>query len=59
MVGGRVNPVISVIIDNHNNELQVLLQSVTGITKSENFITKCDRYYKVRRLLQSMTEHSS
>ena len=26
---------------------QVLLQSATGITKCDNFITKCDRYYKV------------
>ena len=26
---------------------QVLLQSVTDITKCDNFITKCDRYYKV------------
>ena len=32
-----------------------LLQSATGITKCDNFITKCDRYYKVRRLLQSAT----
>ena len=29
---------------------QVLLQSATGITKCDNFITKCDRYYKVRQL---------
>ena len=29
---------------------QVLLQRATGITKCDNFITKCDRYYKVRRL---------
>ena len=28
---------------------QVLLQSATGITKCDNFITKCDRYYKVRQ----------
>ena len=34
---------------------QVLSQSATGITKCDNFITKCDRYYKVRRLLQSAT----
>ena len=34
-----------------------LLQSATGITKCDNFITKCDRYYKVRRLLQSATVH--
>ena len=32
-----------------------LLQSAIGITKCDNFITKCDRYYKVRRLLQSAT----
>ena len=38
---------------------QVLLQSATGITKCDNFITRCDRYYKVRRLLQSTTEHRS
>ena len=37
---------------------QVLLQSATGTTKCDNFITKCDRYYKVRRLLQSATEQS-
>ena len=36
---------------------QVLLQSATGVTKCDNFITKCDRYYKVRRLLQSATVH--
>ena len=34
---------------------QVLLQSATGITKCDNFIAKCDRYYKVRLLLQSAT----
>ena len=32
-----------------------LLQSATGITKCDNFITKCDSYYKVRQLLQSAT----
>ena len=38
---------------------QVLLQSATVITKCDSFITKCDRYYKVRRLLQSATlQHS-
>ena len=35
----------------HNLLLQsattILLQSVTGITKCDDFITKCDRYYKV------------
>ena len=41
-----------------------LLQSATsviskykGITKCDNFITKCDRYYKERRLLESATVH--
>ena len=38
---------------------QVLLQSATGITKCDSFITKWDRYYKVRWLLQSATEHMS
>ena len=28
---------------------QVLLQSATGITKCDNFISKGDRYYKVRQ----------
>ena len=28
---------------------QVLLQSATDITKCDNFITKCDDYYKVRQ----------
>ena len=28
---------------------QVLLQSATGITKCDNFITKCDDCYKVRQ----------
>ena len=28
---------------------QVLLQSAIGITKGDNFITKCDDYYKVDR----------
>ena len=28
---------------------QVLLQSWTGITKCDSFITKCDTYYKVRQ----------
>ena len=37
---------------------QVLLQSATGITKCDKFITKCDRYYKVRRLLQIATVHT-
>ena len=27
----------------------MLLQSATGITKCDSFITKCDRYYKVRQ----------
>ena len=32
---------------------QVLLQSATGITKCDNFITKCDWYYKVRQYTSS------
>ena len=42
MVGGQVNPVVSVIIDNNNN-------SATGITKCDTF------QYKVRQVLQSAT----
>ena len=38
---------------------QVLLQSATVITKCDNFITKCDGYYIVRRLLQSATVQTS
>ena len=37
---------------------QVLLQSARVIKKCDNFITKCDRNYKVRRLLQRTTEQS-
>ena len=36
---------------------QVLLQSAISVTKRENLITKCDRCYKVLRLLLSATEH--
>ena len=32
-----------------------LLQIATGITKCDEFITNCDRYYKVRWLLQIPT----
>ena len=32
-----------------------LLQIATGITKCDEFITNCDRYYKVRWLLQIAT----
>ena len=32
-----------------------LLQNATGNTNSDNFITKCDSYYKMRRLLQIAT----
>ena len=32
-----------------------LLQIETGITKRNEFITNCDRYYKVRWLLQIAT----
>ena len=39
---------------------QVLLQSATAflLQSATSVITKCDRYYKVRRLLQSATVHS-
>ena len=32
-----------------------LLQNATVIKNCDNFITKCDSYYKMRRLLQSAT----
>ena len=34
-----------------------LLQIATGITKCDGFITNCERYYKVRWLLQIATVH--
>ena len=34
------------------NALDFLLQNVSFITKWDDFITKCDSYYKIRRLLQ-------
>ena len=38
--------------------LQVFLQSATSVIKTfDDVITKCDRCYKMRRLLQSATEH--
>ena len=37
---------------------KVLLQSARVIIKWDNFITKCDRNYKVRRLYQRTTEQS-
>ena len=37
---------------------QVFLQSATSVIKKcDDVITKCDRCYKMRRLLQSATEH--
>ena len=36
-----------------------LLQIATGITKCDGFITNCDRYYKLRWLLQIATVHFS
>ena len=35
----------------------VLLQNVTVTTSRDNFITKCDSYYKMRPLLQTATVH--
>ena len=36
----------------------MLLQSTTSIAKSDSFITKRDRWYKVRWLLQSAIEQA-
>ena len=35
----------------------VLLQNSTGITNFDNFITKCNSYYKMWHLLQIATVH--
>ena len=35
----------------------VLLENATIITHYDDFITKCDSYYKTRRLLQTATAH--
>ena len=43
-------------LDLANTYTQVLLQSATGIAKCDNFITKYDRYYKVRQYTQN-TQH--
>ena len=37
----------------------VLLQNATVIPNCDDFITKCDSYYKIRRLLQITTVHCS
>ena len=58
MVGGQVNPVICVIIDNMcYYKVRQVLQSATIITKCDSFfITKCDKcYYKMRQVFQSVT----
>ena len=34
---------------------RVLLKNKTVITKSGDFMTKCDGYYKMRRLLEYMS----
>ena len=39
------------------NALGFLLQNATVITKCDDFITKCDSYYKMQRLLQIATVH--
>ena len=36
-----------------------LLQTAIGIVNCDRFITNCDSYYKLRRLLQIATEQSS
>ena len=38
---------------------KVLLLSATGITKCDNFITNCHRYYKVRRLLRTKCDNTN
>ena len=40
------------------NASRFLLQNATVITKCDDFITKYDSYYKMRRLLQIATVHS-
>ena len=35
-----------------------LLQVATGVTKCDEFITNCDRYYKIRWLLQIAAVHN-
>ena len=37
----------------------ILLQNAADITNCDNFISKCDSYYKMRRLLQIATVHTS
>ena len=37
------------------NTTAILLQNVRVITNCDNFITNCDRYYKMRCLLQIAT----
>ena len=34
------------------------LQNATVITKCDDFVTKCDSYYKMRRLLQNASINS-
>ena len=43
----------------HYKVRQVLLLSATGITNCDNFITKCDMYYKVRRLLRTKCDSTN
>ena len=38
---------------------QILLQNATVIIKCDDFITKCGSSYKMRRLLQTVTVHTS
>ena len=40
------------------NALGFLLQNATVIANCDDFITKCDSYYKIRRLLQIATVQS-
>ena len=60
-VGEDVRPVTSALASFYHlfqvyyKVRQVLLQSATGITKCDNFITTCDRYYKVRQYIRHVT----
>ena len=37
--------------------VRLFIANATAITKCDDFITKCDSYYKMRRLLQIATVH--
>ena len=51
----NVDEVIWITLKKLLQSAMELLQIATGITKCDGFITNCDRYYKVRWLLQIAT----